>query len=258
MHPLLIVLICIGGFFALLALLILFGSAKVRISYRTKPRVVVSVLGIPFTVLSDKEPEGAKTDLSRCRNPQRVLRRELKRQKRLAAKAEKKRQKAALKAAEKAKRKKEKKAQAAKVPSPNLKENLDMILALLKRLYRVTRGKIGIHVKRLSVSVGTDDAAKTAILYGVAVSGIASITEFIERSFTHVKHKKGDMQVGVDYTSGKTRAEIDIICSIRFFRALGIGIKMLFAWRRERAKALRRARERKIRQIREQQSQTAS
>ncbi len=256
MHPLLIVLICIGGFLALLALLIILGSAKVRITYRKKPRVVVSVLGIPFTVVSDKDPEGAKIDLSRCRNPRAALRREMRRQKRLAAKAEKKRRKAALKAAEKAKRKKEKKAQAASVPSPNLKENLDMILALLKRLYAATRGRIGIRVKHLSVSVGTDDAAKTAILYGVAVSGIAAIIEFIERSFTRVKREKGDMQVGVDYTSGKTRAEIDIICSIRFYRALGIGIKMLLAWKRERGTALRRARERRVQEKLSSQSQT--
>ena len=253
MHPLLIVLICIGCVLALIALLILFGSAKVRITYRKKPRVVVKVLGIPFTVLSDKDPEGAKTDLSRCHNPKAVLRRELRRQKRLAAKAEKKRKKAALKAAEKAKQKKEKKARASF--SPNLKENLDMILALLKRLYAVTRGRIGIRVKHLSVSVGTEDAAKTAILYGVAVSGISAIIEFIERSFTRVKRDKGDMRVDVDYTSGKTRAEIDIICSIRLYQALGIGIKMLFAWKRERGIALRRARERRVQEKLLRQSQ---
>lgn len=242
MHPLLIVLICIGGLFLLIALLLLFGSARVRITCTKKPRVVVRVLGIPFTILSDQDPEEAKNDLSRCRNPKRALKRELRRQKKLAAKAEKKKRKAAMKAAEKAKKKKEKKARAKAVPSPNLKENLDMILALLKKLYKVTEGKVKIRVKRLKIAVATDDAAKTAILYGTVVASVASIIGFIDRKFTRVRRRSGDMQVYTDYLSTRSRAEIDIICSIRLYRAAFIGISMLLAWKHERSLALEKAR----------------
>lgn len=241
MHPLLIVLLCIGGLILLLLLLLLLGVAKVRITCTKKPRVVVSVLGIRYTVLSDKDPEEAKTDLSRCRNPKRALKREERRQKRLAAKAEKKKRRAAEKAAEKARKKKQKKALAATRPSPNLKENLDMILALLKKLYEVTRGRMHVRVKRLLISVGTEDAAKTAVLYGATVASVASIIGFIDQKFTRIRRRSGEMQVRADYLSGKTHAEIDIICSIRLFRALVIGVTMLLAWKRERATALEKA-----------------
>jgi len=243
MHPLLIVLLAIGGLILLLLLLLLFGSASVRLTCTTKkPRVVVSVLGIRFTVLSDRDPDEATTDLSQCRNPKRVLARELRRQKKLAAKAEEKKRRAALKAAEKAKKKKEKKALAATRPSPNLKENLDMVLALLKKLYAVTRGKMKVRVKQLLVSVATGDAAKTAILYGSVVASVAAIIEFIERKFTRIHRRSGEMQVSADYLSSKSHVEIDIICSIRLYRAAFIGISMLLAWKRERNAALKKAR----------------
>ena len=245
MHPLLIVLISIGGLLLLLLLLLFLGTARVRLTYTgKKPRVVVSVLGIRFTLLSDQDPDEAKTDLSRCRNPKQALQRELRRQKRLAAKAEKKKRRAAQRAAEKAKKKREKKALAATQPSPNLKENLDMILALLKKLYVLTHGKMKIRVKHLMISVATDDAAKTAILYGSVVASVAAIIEFIDRKFTRVRRRSGEMQVYADYLSEKSKAEIDIICSIRLYRALIIGVSMLLAWKNERAAAVKKARER--------------
>lgn len=245
MHPLLIVLISIGALLLLLLLLLLFGTARVRLTYTgKKPRVVVSVLGIRFTILSDKDPDEAKTDLSRCRNPKRVLKRELKRQKKLAAKAEKKKRKAAQKAAEKAKKKREKKALAATQPAPNLNENLNMILALLKKLYALTHGKMKVRVKRLMISVATDDAAKTAILYGTVVASVSAIIEFIDRKFTRIHRRSGEMQVRADYLSEKTKAEIDIVCSIRLYRAFHIAISMLLAWRTERSVAVKKARAR--------------
>jgi len=241
MTALWIALASIGGLILLVILLILIGTAKVRIRLEGKPNVTVSVLGIRFTLLSDKEKEGANKDLSRCRAPGRALKKELRRQRKAAAKAEKKKRKAAAKAAEKAARKKEKKALAKTVPQPNLKENIDMILALLKKLYEVTKGRVRVRVKRLLISVGTDDAAKTAVLYGATVASVASIIGFIDQKFTRIRRRSGEMQVRADYLSGKTHAEIDIICSIRLYRALVIGVKMLLTWRRERATALEKA-----------------
>ena len=247
MTALWITLSVIGGLILFIALLILLGSAKIRISCYQKPKIVASVLGIRFTLVSDKEPEGAQKDLSRCRNPRRALKKELKRQQKEAKKAEKKKQKAAIKAAQKAEKKKEKKALAASQPTPNLKENLEMITNLLKKLYRVTRGKIGIRIKRMHISVGTDDAAKTAILYGVILQSAAYLLQWIETHFTHLRRDPGDMQIRPDYLSGKTHAQIDIICSIRLYRALGIGIKMLSAYTSEKKKALKKAKKRPTR-----------
>ncbi len=225
---------------ALLVLVILFGSVKVRIVCREKLRVVASVCGIRFTLVSDKEPKKKEPrNLSKCRNPEAVLRRELRRQQKEARRAERKRLKAEKKAAKKAK----KKALAAekRVANPNLKENLEMILALLKKLYTVTRGKLRIRVRRMHITVGAEDAAKTAILYGVILQSASYILNFIEEKFNHIRRKAGEMSIEPDYISGKSHADIDIACSVKLRRLIAIGLGMLLSFNKERTRAYQKA-----------------
>lgn len=109
-----------------------------------------------------------------------------------------------------------------------------MILALLKRLYRKTRGKVKIHVRSMHICVGTNDAAKTALLYGVILQSTSYILNFIERKFTHIAHRQGDISIVPDYLSEHTSADIDIAISIRLHRVLRIGFSMLIAFVSER------------------------
>lgn len=235
-----IVLWIVLAIIALIALIILFGNVGIRIVCREKLRVVASVCGIPITLVSDKEPkEQAPRDLAKCRNPKRALKKELKRQKKEAKKAEKRRLKAEQRAAKKAERKAE--AAAQNLPTPNLKENLDMIVALIKKLYRETNGRIRIRVRRLHITVGTDDAAKTAILYGVAVQAVSYIVGIIDQGFNRIRRKDGDMTVTPDYVSGHSTADIDLICKVKIRRLIGSGLRMLMAYRKERGRALKRA-----------------
>ncbi len=225
---------------ALLVLVILFGSVKVRIVCREKLRVVASVCGIRFTLVSDKEPKKKPPrNLSKCRNPEAVLRRELRRQQKEAQRAERKRLKAERKAAKRAK----KKALAAekRAVNPNLKENLAMILALLKKLASATRGKLRICVRRMHLTVGTEDAAKTAILYGVILQSASYILNYIEEAFNHIRRKPGDMSIEADYTAGECRADIDIACSVKIFRLISIGLTMLLSYNKERTIAYQKA-----------------
>lgn len=239
MTPLQIVLTVVIGLILLIAALLLFGRAGIRIVCRERVKVVASVLGIRFTLVSDKEKgDRAKKDLSRCHNPDRVLKKEMRRRKRLAKKARKKKLKAAKRAAQHKEKKQEKKALQ---PSPNLRENLAMITALVKRLYAVTKGKIDIHVRKLQIRVGTDDAAKTAILYGAILQSAAYLLSWIDTHFAHIRREAGDMSVEPDYLSDKCHAEIDITCSLYLSQVLSMAIKMLFAYRNEKAKADQKA-----------------
>ena len=238
-----IVLWIVLGIVALLALLLIFGTAKIRIVCQEKLRVVASVCGIRFTLISDKEdpPKKEAKNLARCRNPDALLKKELRRQQKEAAKAERRRKRAEKKAARKAKKKQLAAATGKAAPTPNLKENLDMILALLKKLYRETRGKIRIRFRKMHITVGTEDAAKTAILYGVIMQSAAYLLQFVESNFTHIERHDGDMTVEPDYLSTQCRADIDIICSVKLRRAIKIGIGMLFAYRNEKSKAEQKA-----------------
>ena len=162
-----------------------------------------------------------------------------------AKKAEKKR----LKALEKAKKKKERRASGTH-PAPNIKENLEMILALLKKLYETTRGRIGINFRKMHLTVGSEDAAKTAILYGVIIQSVSYILNFVEEKFTHIKRKAGAVSVQPDYTATQSSAEIDLICKIKIRHAIAMAVTMLLSYNKERSSAYKKAarREKEARQ----------
>ncbi len=240
MRALWITLAVLGGLILLGLFLLFFGSFKLRIKCKQKPKVVLSILGIHFTLFSERDPEPDKADLATCRNPDRVLKKELRRQRKEAKKLQKKKQKA-LKKLEKRKQERALTKQSGQ-PSPSIRDNLDMIKHLLIRLYELTEGKIKIHVRKFLISVGTENAAKTAILYGVILQSSSWILQFIESHFTHIKRERGSMQVKADYLSDKMHAEIDIVCSVRIYRALRVGLSMLSEYRHERKLALKKAR----------------
>lgn len=237
MHPLLIVLTVLGGLLLLLLLLLLLGHARVRIRCPGKAlRVTLSVCGIPFTLLSDAEKE--IPDPKDLEHPEALLRRERRRQRRAEKRAEKKRLRAREKAA---KRAEQKRTQRNDQPSPNLKEKLEMILALLQLLYRETGGKLRLRVRRLHLWVGTDDAAKTAILYGAVLQSATYLLQWIDTHLLRIDRRDGAMTVEPDFVSGKCHADIDLTCSIRLYTALVIGVRMLLAFQREKAAAMRKA-----------------
>lgn len=226
---------------ALLALLILFGSASIRIVCKEKLRVVATVCGIRFTLISDKEKKKKPPkDFERCRDPEKALRKELKRQRKLAEKAERKRLKA-LKKAEKKKKKQQTEKTGRKAPTPNLKENLEMILALLKKLYSLTAGKLHIRVRKMQIEVGSGDAASTAILYGVILQSASYVLNFIETSFNHIEREDGDMSITPNYTLGHCSADIDIACSIKLRRGIALAVGMLLSYNEEKTIARKKA-----------------
>lgn len=244
MKPYEIVILSILCFLFFIAALLILGKAKIRILCREKLRVILYVLGIPITLFSNEQKEEAeKKDLSRCHNPERVLKRTLRRKKRDAKKALTKRRKAERKKALRAAQKKAKKEQQqnSNAPKPNISENLGMITALLKRLYKVTHGKLHVRVQKLRVSIGTGDAAKTAILYGVVVQSASYLLAWIDSHFLHVERDDGALRIDPNYLEAKVRAEVDIVCSVHLSAALRIGVRMLLSYLSEKNKATKKA-----------------
>lgn len=225
---------------AFLILVILLGGIQLRIICRESLTVRVGVLGIHYTLISDKKKRKKKQKtLTDCRDPDAALRREEKRRKKAQLKAEKKRKKAEKKARKKAK--KQSKQKTAKAPSPNLRENLAMIRALLKKLYETTHGRVKLRVRSMHIRVGCEDAAATAILYGVILQSASYILSFIEAKFTHVSRKEGAISISPDYISGHTTADIDIAVSIKFRHAIRLGVTMLLAYAKESRAARKKA-----------------
>lgn len=245
MKALIIVLCAVLGIILLLLLAILFGRAKIRIICQGKIKVVASVLGIRFTVYSDQPKKKKKRLLHRCDNPDKVLKRELRRQKRALEKKRKKKLKSQNKKVKQIKRGQ---------PDPNLIENLQMIQTLLKKLYEVTKGALKIKVRRMHIAIGTEDAAKTAITYGVVVQSAACLLEFIDTHFAKIKRRDGAMTITPNYLSETTTSDIDIACSIGLRKAVSIALAMYSSYKAERKLALAKARYR----VKQQEAETKS
>ena len=73
--------------------------------------------------------------------------------------------------------------------------------------------RIRTEVAMIRVTVGSEDAAKSALLYGAASQFAVYILEIL-RAQTKLK-REGEVSIGVDFTSEKTSANIDIRFSIR-------------------------------------------
>lgn len=234
MNGLQIALSIIGGILLLFLLALFFGSASVQLTFDGDVAVSVSVFGIRKRLFPRATPNKTLRDVADCKHPDRLLRKE-----------EKKRQKAAAKALKK-EQKRKKKGDAAKpaqkpAPAPNLKENLDMVLALIKRAYTLTKGKIGIEFRKMHLFVATKDAAQTAILYGIILQASSYLLQWVEDHFHHIARKDGAVTVEPDFLSGTPSAELDLRLSVRLFRAVGIGLGMFRAYLAERKRARRRA-----------------
>ncbi len=231
----------IVGLILLLFLLILCTKASLRIRYRKKIKVTLTLLGIPITLYSSEKEEKKKRkkqkDLSKCRNPDRILQKELRRQQRAAQKAREKRRKAALK-----RRKKQAQKQAKKEEiSPNLKEKLEMILAIVKRFYEETQGQIKLRVHRMHLYIATGDAAKTAILYGVVSQSAAYLLAWLDEHFMEVSHKKGALLCTTDYTAQASRADVDLRFSIGIIDGIRLAIKLYSILSEEKTAAKKKA-----------------
>ena len=244
MTALWIVLGVLLGLILLVCLVCFFGKARVRIRYDRELRVIAYIFGIPFySIGEDKEPKRKKKNLSRCRNPERALQKELKRQKKAMKKAYRK---ALNKKKKTAKLALEKKRLRQDAPSLGIKVELEIILELLKTLRDYTKGKIFIRVRRMKIRIATEDAAKTAILYGAVLQSATCILEVIDQYFNPIHRKDGDMEIFPDYLATASEATINIECSMRLVQFLDLLINLQEAHETATARAVRRVRKKEL------------
>ncbi len=247
MNVLLTVLAVVFGLIFLIVFLLLFGNASIRIIFNGELRLIASFLGIRYTIVSPEKTKKKKKlrDLSLFRDPDRILRQERRRQQKEAEKAKLKKQRAQERAArkklEKQRKKEQKEKESELTPTPNLKENLEMVLALLKKLGEALQGRFRLRVYKMHLYIATDNAADTAILYGVIVQTAATLLQWIQLHAMPIHRDPDSMIIEPDYLSDKSRADIDIRCSIRPYRLIGVALKILPTFIKEQQKAKRKA-----------------
>lgn len=233
-----IALLAVVFIVVLLFLVVGFARLRLHITLDDEFNLRVRSLWLHFN-LADSQEEQPET--KPCKNPEHVLRRELRRVRREELRAEKKARRAQKRQA------KQKAAPAPEAPKKlplNLPERIALIGAIVKRFYELTSGRIKIRIKKLHVTVSTDDAAKTAILYGAVCEATSLLLELINDGYTPVQYKAGAVAVVPDYVSGKCDAKIDVVCSVSLVRAFVILGSLVESHRVESARAQKKARRR--------------
>ena len=229
MIPFLIVLLVL---FAILSL-----KAQVIIEYREDVALTARVCGVPIRILPKKRRH--KTSMSK-KEAERLMKKRKRAEEKKRLKAEEKRKKKAEKKKKRlAEREKarsspaeRRKALAAKrkkkAESATFEENLDLVKRLVSFFFPTLAKHLRIDVTRIHIVIGTDEASKTAILYGVTVQAVAYILTLLDR-VTNVKTKRNpDVYVDTDFLAEETKVDLKIGFSLRLWHVLHLAFGALF------------------------------
>lgn len=234
--------------FLLVLFVILMLKVQIIIEYNTDVALTVKIYGIPLRILPAKKrrvkPMTAK-EAEKIRK-KREKAAEQKRQKAKAkakSKAEKKRKAAEKKEREKndpeARRKALEAKRKKKEESATLEENLDLVKKIVAFFFSRFFRHLRIDLARLHLIVASDEAAKTAMMYGVAVQAVAYVLAFLDKYANFHGLSKRDVYVDADFLSEELKIDVKIAFSIRLwhifhlaFGALGRLIKNRIAVRR--------------------------
>ena len=81
-----------------------------------------------------------------------------------------------------------------------------------------------IHIRKLRITVGGDDAAKIALDYGKLAAAVSLTVELLENKTKLHSIKDGDISVRADFLAPKTSAEIDISLSVSLFSLVRVAV----------------------------------
>lgn len=218
----------LGFTFLLLALII---AVRVRVTLKIKDELslFITAFGIRIKILPKKKKKYKLKNYTL----KKIRAREEKQAKKDAIKAQKKAEKAAKKKAKPKKPKltKEEKAQK-RAERPSIPDTVSLFTEILGLVPKTFLSRFHFHVAKLHITVGGEDAAKTAITYGAITGALYPVLEFLDRHSN--LHGKKDIDVQVDYTAEKVKFDANVGFSLSIFGllcvALKLGFKFLVGW----------------------------
>lgn len=107
-------------------------------------------------------------------------------------------------------------------------DQLHYLADLLVLLFRHTLRRARVDVQTLAVTVATDDAAKTAMLYGGCCAALAGVTEALN-AFTnlHIHHPER-YGVAADFLGEQTKLDVHLSLRLPLGSALALEARLLF------------------------------
>ena len=201
--------ICIISAILLLLLTVALLPASLTVKYREEICAEVSFLGKSFRLYPKEKKKIKISDYSKEKIEKR------------RKKAERKRLKAARK---KTAAKKSTESTAKKAKKTPL-ESIGLIKELLSVLIPKTAKRVKIKASRIIVNVGSDDAAKTALLFPAINGAVLGLVTYLDNADKFVGLDKSTVAVRPDFVSEKITADIEISFSLRVWHTF----ELLFA-----------------------------
>ena len=229
--------------------------ANIEVCYSDTVRVAIKICGIRIVITPKKKKKPPKlSDFTPKKYRKRLAKDEAARLKAEAKKAAKEAKKEAKKAEKKkaaeAKKKaaaeaKEKSKGQAKPEEPKKKKKKKMELAdilnwvyvgldALKALGKSFGKHFEIEAVKMKIAVGSEDAAQTAILYGIIVQMAAYLVEGLSAITNFRCRNRKDMEIRADFLSDKMVMDLHFIFKIRvwhifawIFAAIGAALKRI-------------------------------
>lgn len=109
-----------------------------------------------------------------------------------------------------------------------LNDKVGAILTLARIFFSRFFKHLRLDVSKILVTVGGQDAAKTAITYGLVSQSVAYLLEFLDNHLKISKKRKGQIDVHCDFTSETITYDISISASLSVWQLLDIGISLAY------------------------------
>ncbi len=196
----------------LIIIVALFLSVTVKVRLTSEADIKIKYAGITILTIRQETPEEkAAAEKKKAERPERVEKAKAKQAKKQAAKEKKKARK---KAEEK--------------PKKTLEENLELVKALLYGISKPAK-RLFSHIRvtnvKADITMSGDDAAAAALNYGRMSLLISSVLSLL---YCTVRLSVDNIELGVDFQSGKTVYDIGFKVKLRISTALGCALWFLF------------------------------
>ena len=119
-------------------------------------------------------------------------------------------------------------------PQKNTQRGFSSFYRILKALYPRLLRYFRIDATRIHITVGTGDAAKTAIAYGVVSQSVAYICAILDQHTNFHASHKSSIAVIPDFTAEKFSADCKICASLQAWQVLRLGLHFFSAFLKDK------------------------
>lgn len=215
------IFLSILGVLLLIILGIMLLRVHVIIEADTSARVFLKILFIKIQ-LYPKSPKALKI---KDYSPDRIAKRDAKAKKKADEKLKKKAKKEQKKKEAEAKNKQgSQDSKKKKLSLSDITELVSLVLELVKTFFSKFGQRLRLDLTKIHITIGAEDAAKTAIAYGAVSAGVSYLCEYLDSLFTIRPKGNKDIVVNADFLSEKTSLDITVSASLKVWHALDIAL----------------------------------